>query len=368
MDLVYNISRNSPEDQLTDFLIRMDSIVEVAEHEASLNRLPCQRLVSIVRRYPWWKICYMFTVIINVLLVVYTSHGGFTTFLDRNGNASNVPYGALADPEPGQNSYSLYDNVISYFFFTSTSAQVTIYVLGALHFLFSGLMVARYGLSRGFLLWKKLKQRESLTEAQYFPGRNPSEYGYAAQGKEGDTTSGASPDESVDMDRCARCIRSTHLLCLFALQPMVLYYALFIAFDILGLAVSPFFFGPHLFDIVLHNFTLRYVVSAISRRPKQLIATMALAMIIIYQFTITGFLFFQGQYTFGDNDLVYRCDTMLNCLQEHWSHGFRTPPAWNDRAWTFFSTFYDLLFFFLINVIFVSLITGIIIDTFSGMI
>eukprot|EP01006_Ploeotia_vitrea_P066573 TRINITY_DN95260_c0_g1_i1.p2 TRINITY_DN95260_c0_g1~~TRINITY_DN95260_c0_g1_i1.p2 ORF type:complete len:274 (+),score=151.36 TRINITY_DN95260_c0_g1_i1:768-1589(+) len=151
------------------------------------------------------------------------------------------------------------------------------------------------------------------------------------------------------------------------MAPTQLYYLLYLLCDVAGLVVSPFFFGFHLMDIVLHNHTLWYVIQATMKRPKQIMATMLFGVILLYLFSIFGFVFFQGEYTFGDHDLTYRCDTFLECVQEHWDYGFRDPPVWNDPHQTLLPTLYDLSFFFLINILIVSLITAIIIDTFSEM-
>ena len=74
------------------------------------------------------------------------------------------------------------------------------------------------------------------------------------------------------------------------------------------------------------------------------------SLIIVYLFAVLCFVFFPGEYTFGNDDVVYRCDTFVNCVQAHFDHGFRNGPVWNDPKYQIFPVIYDFIFFFLINV------------------
>jgi len=382
--LLYSISRASPEDQLTDFIISMDRIIEVTEHESRLSNLnvarPVKAGLQAVRKGPWWKVCYLLTLIINVLLVAFAEHvpDSSSSSSTSTSTASWPRYGAAYEQQWEDDvpkSYILGDTATDSF-----SAESWIRLLGVLHLFFACLMVFKFGISRGYLLFRRMRTRvlRKSEEDRGHRGGGSSRGigrsgtpigGIGSYAKERDVA--AASDGYMYMSFASSYTRRLHpsvqMWLNFIFSPIILYYSVFILCDFLGLLVDPFFFGVHLVDIVVHNFTLRYVMSAISKRPAQLLATMLFGLVIVYLFSILAFVWFQGEYTFGDSDLHYRCDTMLNCLQEHWDYGFREPPSWNDPHHTFIPTIYDLAFFFTANVLLVSLITGIIIDTFSEM-
>jgi hypothetical protein len=150
----------------------------------------------------------------------------------------------------------------------------------------------------------------------------------------------------------------------------VVYYALYLAASVLGLAISPFFNAFHLVDIVLHVRTIHYVVLAATSRSGQILATLLLGLVAIFVYTVVCFTLFQGRlgaYNFGpDNDGAFDCQSLFRCFETHLDLGFKSSPLWgrDDRV-PGLSTFYDFSYFFLVNVILVSVITGVVIDAFG---
>jgi hypothetical protein len=86
----------------------------------------------------------------------------------------------------------------------------------------------------------------------------------------------------------------------FFANPVIIYYTLFLIWDVLAITKSYFFFSFHLVDIILHVRTLKYVLTALTARPFQMGATMFFGVVIIYLFAITGFMFFRQDYNFGE--------------------------------------------------------------------
>jgi len=87
----------------------------------------------------------------------------------------------------------------------------------------------------------------------------------------------------------------TPLLLLFKDQ-WLLYYVLSILNCTLGLLVHPFFFVPLLLDIVVQSRLLQKVIEAVTINSQSLFLTFLLVLIVIYQFTIVGQLFFHEDY------------------------------------------------------------------------
>ena len=117
---------------------------------------------------------------------------------------------------------------------------------------------------------------------------------------------------------------------------------------------------------------MKFVLKATMSSAEQILATLMFGVLIIYAFAAFSFTYLQGswgRYNFGDDDdRTFDCDTLFNCLQKHLDLGFDHKPVWyNGEEIPMFSALYGMTFFLLVNVIMVSLITGIIIDTFGEM-
>lgn len=137
-----------------------------------------------------------------------------------------------------------------------------------------------------------------------------------------------------------------------------------------------------LVDVVFYNPTLWNVIQSVTRNGRSMLLTSVFAMILIYMFSIIGFMLFRDDFTV-EVDLVEgedgvrepACSTLLMCILTTLNHGLRNGGGIGDvlrrvaKDERLFSTrvVYDLAFFFLMIVIVLNLILGIIIDTFADL-
>uniref|UniRef100_A0A671L6X4 Inositol 1,4,5-trisphosphate receptor n=1 Tax=Sinocyclocheilus anshuiensis TaxID=1608454 RepID=A0A671L6X4_9TELE len=183
----------------------------------------------------------------------------------------------------------------------------------------------------------------------------------------------------------------------------------------LGLFVHEFFYSILLFDLVRREETLLNVMRSVTKNGRSIFLTAVLAIILVYLFSIVGFLFFKddflmqvdrlpalsNEYLFGlsfredecegclyicvcvfisvkeeDEDGTERvCDTLLMCIITVLNHGLRNGGGIADvlrklsKEEPMFPArvVYDLLFFFIVIIIVLNLIFGVIIDTFADL-
>uniref|UniRef100_A0A673ICD5 Inositol 1,4,5-trisphosphate receptor n=1 Tax=Sinocyclocheilus rhinocerous TaxID=307959 RepID=A0A673ICD5_9TELE len=178
----------------------------------------------------------------------------------------------------------------------------------------------------------------------------------------------------------------------------------------LGLFVHEFFYSILLFDLVRREETLLNVMRSVTKNGRSIFFTAVLAIILVYLFSIVGFLFFKDDFlmevdrlpalTLGterahtytrclyifvcvfipveeeDEDGTERvCDTLLMCIITVLNHGLRNGGGIADvlrklsKEEPMFPArvVYDLLFFFIVIIIVLNLIFGVIIDTFADL-
>ena len=135
--------------------------------------------------------------------------------------------------------------------------------------------------------------------------------------------------------------------------------------------VSPVFHTFHLLLLINISETARYVVRASIAHLDQLVATLILAVFLIYAFSMLNADYFSGSFSddVGDIDV---CQTLRSCTIYILNMGFRNGGGIGDsmKLYPFGSkavlkTLLDLMFFFLVNVVSLNIIFGIIIDTFG---
>uniref|UniRef100_A0A183CC87 Inositol 1,4,5-trisphosphate receptor n=1 Tax=Globodera pallida TaxID=36090 RepID=A0A183CC87_GLOPA len=76
----------------------------------------------------------------------------------------------------------------------------------------------------------------------------------------------------------------------------VLYHSGYLLCCLLGLVVHPFIYAFLLFDVVASEDTLRNVIRSVTRNWQSIILTGLLALILVYHFSIIGYLFFQRDF------------------------------------------------------------------------
>ncbi|OXB61843.1 hypothetical protein ASZ78_000997 [Callipepla squamata] len=219
-----------------------------------------------------------------------------------------------------------------------------------------------------------------------------------------------------------------------------LYHLLYLLICALGLFVHEFFYsllvGIHsvlsaflpLFDLVYREETLLNVIKSVTRNGRSIILTAVLALILVYLFSIVGYLFFKddfilevdklpnetllpdrtepgetmtGEFLYSDvckagssencssiipsdqlmaeemeeENKEHTCETLLMCIVTVLSHGLRSGGGVGDvlrkpsKEEPLFAArvIYDLLFFFMVIIIVLNLIFGVIIDTFADL-
>nr|XP_050855357.1 inositol 1,4,5-trisphosphate receptor isoform X10 [Vespula vulgaris] len=206
----------------------------------------------------------------------------------------------------------------------------------------------------------------------------------------------------------------------------ILYHASYLIFCVLGLLMHPFFYSVLLFDVVYREETLLNVIRSVTRNGRSIILTAVLALILVYMFSIIGFMFFKDDFLVsvdeeiiptlddettntckisnsekcepsetmsryirevneqGNNqDLVNiggeikerACDSLVMCIVTTLNQGLRNGGGIGDVLRAPSSTeplfvarvVYDLLFFFIVIIIVLNLIFGVIIDTFADL-
>lgn len=206
----------------------------------------------------------------------------------------------------------------------------------------------------------------------------------------------------------------------------LLYHISYLIFCVLGICMHPFFYSVLLFDVVYREETLLNVIRSVTRNGRSIILTAVLALILVYMFSIIGFMFFKDDFlvTVDENlassyvtenvdtcnavdnekceatETVSRyireahekdslaevinvggelkeraCDSLVMCIVTTLNQGLRNGGGIGDILRAPSSTeplfvarvVYDLLFFFIVIIIVLNLIFGVIIDTFADL-
>ncbi|XP_058178400.1 inositol 1,4,5-trisphosphate receptor [Anopheles ziemanni] len=203
----------------------------------------------------------------------------------------------------------------------------------------------------------------------------------------------------------------------------LLYHFFYLLFCVFGVLLHPFFFSILLFDVVYREETLLNVIRSVTRNGRSIILTAVLALILVYMFSIIGYMFFRDDFLVpvdeeytppsvaspvdagamdcgeggdaastlashmainqmaeaadgADGEMKERgCDSMIMCIITTMNQGLRNGGGIGDilrapsRKETLFvpRVIYDLLFFFIVIIIVLNLIFGVIIDTFADL-
>uniref|UniRef100_A0A803SWF9 Inositol 1,4,5-trisphosphate receptor n=1 Tax=Anolis carolinensis TaxID=28377 RepID=A0A803SWF9_ANOCA len=167
-----------------------------------------------------------------------------------------------------------------------------------------------------------------------------------------------------------------------------LYHVVYVLVCMLGLCVHEFFYSFLLFDLVYREETLLNVIKSVTRNGRSIILTAVLALILVYLFSIVGFLFLKDDFIMEVERLKNRtpiadwsnenrmtCDTLLMCIVTVLNQGLRNGGGVGDvlrkpsKDEPLFAArvVYDLLFYFIVIIIVLNLIFGVIIDTFADL-
>uniref|UniRef100_A0A7M4F7G5 Inositol 1,4,5-trisphosphate receptor n=1 Tax=Crocodylus porosus TaxID=8502 RepID=A0A7M4F7G5_CROPO len=198
-----------------------------------------------------------------------------------------------------------------------------------------------------------------------------------------------------------------------------LYHVGYILTSVLGLFAHELFYSILLFDLIYREETLFNVIKSVTRNGRSILLTALLALILVYLFSIVGFLFLKDDFimevdrlpdnnplgmqghleTFMEtcssdkmncssgttlpkvmeeedvDNFERACDTLLMCIVTVLNHGLRNGGGVGDilrkpsKDESLFPArvIYDLLFFFIVIIIVLNLIFGVIIDTFADL-
>uniref|UniRef100_A0A8D2MT85 Inositol 1,4,5-trisphosphate receptor n=1 Tax=Zonotrichia albicollis TaxID=44394 RepID=A0A8D2MT85_ZONAL len=175
-----------------------------------------------------------------------------------------------------------------------------------------------------------------------------------------------------------------------------LYHVGYIVTSVLGLFVHELFYSILLFDLIYREETLFNVIKSVTRNGRSILLTALLALILVYLFSIVGFLFLKDDFILEVDRLPdskakvlallsspeaepeqweRACDTLLMCIVTVLNHGLRNGGGVGDilrkpsKDESLFPArvVYDLLFFFIVIIIVLNLIFGVIIDTFADL-
>ncbi|KAG7206265.1 hypothetical protein KM043_003649 [Ampulex compressa] len=206
----------------------------------------------------------------------------------------------------------------------------------------------------------------------------------------------------------------------------ILYHISYLIFCVLGICMHPFFYSVLLFDVVYREETLLNVIRSVTRNGRSIILTAVLALILVYMFSIIGFMFFKDDFLVSVDEEVISaigqeaastcsisdkekceatetvsryarevnerdnraeamsiggelkeraCDSLVMCIVTTLNQGLRNGGGIGDILRAPSSTeplfvarvVYDLLFFFIVIIIVLNLIFGVIIDTFADL-
>ncbi|CAB4057999.1 ITPR1 [Lepeophtheirus salmonis] len=181
---------------------------------------------------------------------------------------------------------------------------------------------------------------------------------------------------------------------------------------ITGLFIHPFFFSILLFDVVYREETLLNVMKSVTRNGRSILLTAVFAIILVYSFSIVGFIFFRDDFvmdtenlpsvdcssthnsdseephdkyskkfnencisTEGTEGKERACESLFMCIVTTMNQGLRNGGGIGDvlRSPSSSETLYparviyDMLFFFVVIIIVLNLIFGVIIDTFADL-
>jgi hypothetical protein len=159
----------------------------------------------------------------------------------------------------------------------------------------------------------------------------------------------------------------------FLLVPFVSNSLLHILFSFMGMVHNPVWATLQLILMVNISQTAKDVARSVYQHADQLITTFILALSFIFIFA--GILLVNFQSEYAEDYQTLACDRLVYCFIDAVNYGFRMGGGLGDLQGVFNRnhgnyaglTAFQLLAFIIVNVIFLNVIFGIIIDTFSAL-
>ncbi|VDM97439.1 unnamed protein product [Thelazia callipaeda] len=156
------------------------------------------------------------------------------------------------------------------------------------------------------------------------------------------------------------------------------YHLAYLFICIQGLCIQPLFYALLLVDIIASEETLRNVIRSVTRNWRSIIMTGLLAVILVYHFSIVGYLYFQKGVLSSierSDYKVWSCETLRMCIITTLNWGLRNGGGIGDVLRNvgpnedsfMLRIIYDLAFFIVLIIIVLNLVFGVIIDTFGDL-
>jgi hypothetical protein len=155
------------------------------------------------------------------------------------------------------------------------------------------------------------------------------------------------------------------------------------AFSAAGILVNPYFFAPILLDLINQIRLMSFLLEAITRNLGRIAYTLLLAIIFLYLFAVITIVSFEDQYALAGKSA---CKDLISCFKLQIDYGLVNPPEWvgdgyidpwisADAESTSYGhiasiiagSVFNFSYIILINLVLQAIISGLIIDTFSEM-
>jgi hypothetical protein len=148
---------------------------------------------------------------------------------------------------------------------------------------------------------------------------------------------------------------------MFLLEFHIAYYLIYAVVSVMAIAGSSFLYAVLLFDVLMKNETAHNVLESVTRRKGQLCVTAFITILMIYVFSLFGWLFLPADYD------AETCDTLWRCMVKSMNAGllYGELPNFGRSSKYLNRGFFDLAFFVVVLTVLLNIVFGIIIDTFT---
>jgi inositol 1,4,5-triphosphate receptor type 1 len=135
---------------------------------------------------------------------------------------------------------------------------------------------------------------------------------------------------------------------------------------------------PCLFDVAFQLTFMNFLYAAVALNGSKIWYTLVLAFLCLYFYSIIAALYFSQQYSLDNHS---GCDNVIACFKLHLDYGLYNVPSWDNDGYISptlpfpfvygtlvaraLGTMYNVSYVILINLVLQSIISGLIIDTFS---
>lgn len=321
-DLIWNVDRSSPADKITDFVSRVDDLVDEMEHQSLLARHPLLAKLSTSGDL-FKSISFGLAIAINIIILVFF----------------RATEGSTSEEKPRLANKEMEDLPL-------VAAILTIFGIGqvisasivVLSFLFNNAplvvkrgwknkLIKKYGLENGYNISPDEESEEEEVEEENGTRSTVrvSEIISFLQGGLGESYRRGWQEtfRMLGVRSVKDYIKIVVTTLYFLLRdPLVLYYLAYIFVAFLGIFVNTLFFSFHLLDVVARFQVLKNVLRSVVYPWKVLTLTGVLYLIMVYMFTIFGFYFIREDFVDPDEGYT-ECDSLLECFFVTFDQGFK---------------------------------------------